>query len=572
MDTWTVLLDVLILLLTAIVLGSLFERLKQSALLGYLIAGTLLGPNALNLMENHEEVAAIAELGVALLLFTIGLEFSFSRLRSIGRMALGGGTLQVLLTGALSTWVCTFLGLEWRPALAVGAMIALSSTACVLRLLENRTEIDSVYGRNTLGILLLQDVAVVPLAIVVTVLGGRGSAAQIGWEIGRAVGMAALFVGALYLLLNFLVPRLLRAKEAARNRELPILLAIVTAVGAAWGSHKLGLSPVLGAFIAGILLAECPFATQIRADVAPLRTLFVTLFFSSIGMLSNPAWAFEHWPIVAAVVVAIVLGKTLVAAVVTYLFRSSPGHAVATGLCLAQVGEFSFVLAGIAQQGDLIDSDLFKLIITATIVTLFLTPYLISLAPHVSKAMGRFTTRAPRELRSSRETSHGTGTKLKGHIVIVGFGPAGQGAAKELIKEQEAPVVVVELNSGSAAKAQANGFRTYIGDATRAEVLEKLNLEAARMVVVTPPDPTTVRQIIEQVHSFSPATSIVARARYHRYRSILTLAGAHAVVDEEEEVGLRIAFEGQRILQGKVSETESTNGGKRGEVASDTTS
>jgi len=545
---WTVLLDILVLLLTAIVLGSLFERLKQSAILGYLIAGTLLGPNALNVMANHEEVAAIAELGVALLLFTIGLEFSWSRLRSIGRMALGGGILQVLLTGALSTWVCTFLGLDWRPALAIGAMIALSSTACVLRLLVNRTEIDSVYGRNTLGILLLQDVAVVPLAIVVTVLGGKGSAAQIGWEIGRAVGMATLLVGALYLLLNFLVPRLLRAKEAARNRELPILLAIVTAVGAAWVSHKVGLSPILGAFVAGILLAESPFATQIRADVGPLRTLFVTLFFSSIGMLSNPAWAVEHWPTIAAVVAAIVFGKALVVSVVVRLFRSSPGHAVATGICLAQVGEFSFVLAGIAQHGKLIDSNLFELVITATIVTLFITPYLISFAPHLSKAVCRLTARGTQELRASRETSRDPNTKLSSHIVIVGFGPAGQVAAEELIKEQEAPVIVVELNPGSAAKAQANGFRTYIGDATRTEVLEKLNLEAARIVVVTPPDPTTVRQIIEQVHSFSPETPIIARARYHMYRSSLTLAGAQAVVDEEEEVGLRIAFEVRRIL------------------------
>jgi monovalent cation:H+ antiporter-2, CPA2 family len=548
MDIWTVLLDVLILLLTAIVLGSLFERLKQSAILGYLIAGTLLGPNAFNLMENHEEVAAIAELGVALLLFTIGLEFSWNRLRSIGRMALGGGTLQVLLTGGLSTWICTFLGLEWRPALAVGAMIALSSTACVLRLLVNRAEIDSVYGRNTLGILLLQDVAVVPLVIVVSVLGGRGSAAQIGWEIGRAVGMAALLVGALYLLLNFLVPRLLRTKEASRNRELPILLAIVTAIGSAWVSHKLGLSPVLGAFVAGILLAESPFATQIRADVAPLRTLFVTLFFSSIGMLSNPAWALEHWPTVAAVVAAIVFGKTLVASLVARLFRSSPGNAVALGICLAQVGEFSFVLAGISQHGKLIDSNLFELIITATIVTLFLTPYLISLAPHLSKAVGRLTASAPRELHPLKETSFDSDTKPNGHIVIVGFGPAGRGAAEELIRDQEAPVVVVELNPGSAAKAQANGLRTYIGDATRTEVLEKLNLDAARTVVVTPPDPTTVRQIVKQVHLLSPDTPIIARARYNMYRYGITLAGAHAVVDEEKEVGLRIAFEVLKVL------------------------
>ncbi|MGB2987049.1 MAG: cation:proton antiporter, partial [Phycisphaerae bacterium] len=187
MNLWTALLDVLILLLAAMLLGSLCERLKQSAILGYLLAGTLLGPNALDLMPNHKAVATIAELGVALLLFTIGLEFSWRRLRGIGSIAIGGGTVQVLLTGALAVGVCLTLGLGGRPALAVGAMIALSSTACVLRLLVSRAEIDGVHGRNALGILLLQDIAVVPLVLVVTALGGEGpgSVLQIGWDLGR---------------------------------------------------------------------------------------------------------------------------------------------------------------------------------------------------------------------------------------------------------------------------------------------------------------------------------------------------------------------------------------------------
>ena len=270
MSLWTALLDVLILLLAAMLLGSLCERLKQSALLGYLLAGTLLGPNALDWMPNHTAVATIAELGVALLLFTIGLEFSWRRLRSIGPIALGGGTVQVLLTGGLTAGVCLALGLGGRPALAVGAMIALSGTDSVLRLLVSRAEIDGVHGRHALGILLLQDIAVVPLVLVVTALGGEDSSsvAQIGYGIGRAVVVAAVLVGALFLLLNYLVPLLLNTEQAARNRDLPILLAIVTGVGTAWVSHTLGLSPVLGAFIAGLLLAESPFATQIRADIA----------------------------------------------------------------------------------------------------------------------------------------------------------------------------------------------------------------------------------------------------------------------------------------------------------------
>jgi len=548
MDLWTALLDILILLLTAMVLGALCERLKQSAILGYLLAGTLLGPNALDWMPNNLAVATIAELGVALLLFTIGLEFSWRRLRNIGPIALGGGTLQVLLTGAFSAAVCLLFGLGGRASIVVGSAIALSSTACVLRLLVNRAEVDSIHGRNAVGILLLQDIAVVPLVLVVTALGDRGSGVHIMAEIVRTVGMAALLGGALYLLLNFIVPQLLRAKEAARNRELPILLAIVTAVGSAWVSHQLGLSPVFGAFIAGILLAASPFAIQIRADVAPLRTLFVTLFFSSIGMLSNPAWILEHWTIVAALVAAIVFGKAVMVSAVALLFRSSPMHAIATGICLAQVGEFSFVLAEVAWQGQLITGDLFELIVAATIVTMFLTPYLVAVSPYLAGRVGGFLTHRFQKLRSLDETLPDSDTKLSGHIVIVGFGPAGQRVAEELMQEQES-LVVVELNPRSAAKAQTYGLRTYIGDATRTEVLEHLHLAGARAVAVTVPDPTAARQIIELVRSLSPELAIVARSRYHIYRSVLTFAGAHAVVDEEEEIGRRVATEVKKILQ-----------------------
>ena len=551
MDLWTALLDVLILLLAAMLLGALCERLKQSAILGYLLAGTLLGPNALDWMPNHKAVAAIAELGVALLLFTIGLEFSWRRLRSIGAIALGGGTVQVLLTCALTAGVCLTLGLAGRPALAVGAMVALSSTACVLRLLVSRAEIDGVHGRNALGILLLQDIAVVPLVLVVTALGreGSGSVVEIGWEMGRAVGVAALLVVVLFVVLNYLVPLLLGAREAARNRDLPILLAIVTAVGTAYVSHKLRLSPALGAFIAGLLLAESPFATQIRADVASVRTLFVTLFFSSIGMLGNPAWVLEHWATVAGVVAAIVFGKAIVISGVARLFRSSAGHAVATGICLAQVGEFSFVLAEVARRGQLIDSGLFDLIVAATIGTLFLTPYLVAAAPHLAAGVARLSVRGPRALHAADETSPPPEGELSGHIVIVGFGPAGQRIAEALMQRHKSLLVVVELGAKSADVARTYGLRTYIGDATRTEVLEHVRVGAARAVAVTLPDPAAARQVIEQVRSLSPDTPIVARARYHVYRWELMLAGAPVVVDEEDQVGLRMAWAVRKLLR-----------------------
>ena len=547
MVLWSALLDILILLAAAMVLGGLCERLRQSPLLGYLLAGTLLGPNALDLLPSHAAVAAISELGVALLLFTIGLEFSWRRLRSIGPIALFGGTLQVLVTGALAAGVSLAFGLDARASVVVGAMIAFSSTAAVVRLLAIRAELDAVHGRNALGILLLQDIAVVPVLLVVVALGGGASAPEIGWAIGRAVGLAVLLVGALHLFLSYVLPLLLGAEAAARNRDFPILLAIVTAVGAGWLSHALGFSPLLGSFLAGMLLAESPFATQIRADVVPLQTLFVTLFFSSIGMLSDPAWALDNWAVLSAVVAAVVMGKTAVTSGIVRLFRFSLGLSVATGIALAQVGEFSLVVAVVARDGGLIAADVFDLIVATLTITLFLTPYLIALGPHLARAVARLST--PVEVGAEApagRTRHAEA--LSGHLVIVGFGPAGQRVAEALMGERDLPILVIEQNPRTAAHARAYGLRAHVGDATREEILERFHLRTAAAVAVTIPDPTTARQIVQRVRSLAPDVPIVVRARYHIHRWQLDVAGAHAVVDEEEQVGLRIAEEVRATL------------------------
>ena len=545
MDLWTVLLDILILLTAALVLGSLFERFGQSAILGYLLAGALLGPNALDLLPSHVAVTAMAELGVALLLFTIGLEFSWRRLRSLGPVALAGGTLQLLLTGAVTASVGLALGLGGRQSLAVGAIIGLSSTAAVVRLLVSRAEIDAVHGRNAVGILLLQDIALVPMVLMVTALGGEGSLLQIGGALGRALGLAILFVGALHLLLNHAVPLLLGSSLAARNRDLPVLLAIVIGVGAAWGSHRLGFSPALGAFVAGMLLAESPFATQVRADIVPLHILFVTMFFSSIGMLTNPAWMAQNWALLAAVVAAVVVGKAAVTSGVVLLFRYPLGQSLATGTCLAQVGEFSLVIAGVARGTQLIDVDLFELIVATVAITLFLTPYLTMLAPRLATAVGKWSVRPPTEVHDGAPEQPAI---ARDHVVIVGFGPAGQRVAEMLMGLEQCQILVVDTNPKSADHARSYGLRTYLADATREEVLESVQVRTARAVVVTVPDPATARLVVEQVRSLSPDTFIVVRARYHVHRWQLTVAGAHVVIDEEQEVGLRIAAEVRKKL------------------------
>jgi CPA2 family monovalent cation:H+ antiporter-2 len=509
---------------------------------GYVLAGVLLGPNALHMINNHKEIEALAELGVALLLFAIGLEFSWQRMRRLARIAFGGGALQVLLTAALAAGVASLAGLEGRAALAVGAIIALSSTACVLRVLMDRAELESIHGRNATAILLFQDLAVVPLVLMVGLLGSKTGMEVMAWRAAWTVTWAVVLIVGFYVIFNFVLPRLMGAAIMARNRELPILLAVVTAMGSAYAAHAAGLSAALGALVAGVLLGESPFAAQVRADVVSLRTLLVTLFFSTVGMLADPLWMVEHVGLLAGLVVMIVVGKTVITWAVVRFVAIGHSQGLATGICLAQVGEFSFVLAMLA-RGTVIDEPTFKLIMSATIVTLILTPYMVAAAPRaagwVQSALG-----GPKHLHKPMKEGGETGP----HVLIIGFGPAGQGVGMALART-DMTVVVLDANQRQAQTANQFGFTAQVGDATHIDVLEHVGVRTAQVVVVTLPDPAAARRVIEHVRALSPQARIVARARYHVYRWELELAGSHVVVDEEEHVGRRLAAEMRKLLR-----------------------
>jgi len=538
MELWDVLFDILVLLGSALVLGVLCERLRQSPILGYLAAGTLLGPHAMQVVSSADEVSQLAELGVALLLFTIGLEFSWPRLKKLGAAALGGGTGQVLITMGIGAGVALGFGVSWKTAVAIGAIVALSSTAVVLRLLISRAEIESAHGRHALGILLMQDVAVVPLVLLVTVIGGEGSAQEVGTDVLLAVAGAAGLVVVLYVLLNKVAPKVMGLGALQQNRDLPILLAIVIGLGSAWGSHKLGLSPALGAFVAGMILAESPFATQIRADIGSIRTLLVTLFFSSIGMLGDPAWFVSHLPEVLGLVGAIVVGKSVVIWIVLRVFGLTNRNALAAGICLGQVGEFSFVLAAVA-RGTVISEEVFTLIISTTIVTLFLTPYLVAWGPRVAGFVVGSLERAG-VLKPGSVGGDDDLSLSSGGLIVVGFGPAGE-AVGTTLEGYGDRVSVIDLNPASIRMAQRLGFTGHIGNAAQAEVLEHAGIAHAIAVVVTVPDPAAAREIVELARTLSPDVHVIARARYHRYFTDLQHGGADEVVDEERIVGAILA-------------------------------
>jgi CPA2 family monovalent cation:H+ antiporter-2 len=541
MDFWTLILNVVLLLTIALLLGLLLERFKQSAILGYLAAGVVMGPGALNLISGRDAIAAMAELGVALLLFTIGLEFSYSRFKKMGAIAIGGGTLQIVLTGLVVAGIALAFGFSLTVALALGVIVAPSSTACVLRILTSRAEIDSVYGRNSLGILLLQDIALVPLVLIVSLLGGEGTLGEILWEVGRALALAVLVVVLLYVIINHVLSRVLNLAFGTRNRELPVLLAATTCLGSAWVAHAFGLSPAIGAFGAGLLLAESPFATQIRSDIGGLRALFMALFFVSIGMLANVRVPIDEWALRLLIVGLMIFGKALIIWPIGRLFRHSHRNALATGICLAQVGEFSFVLGEVGVSMGIIDAEIFRFLITSAVITLFLSPLLIDAAPRIGtwtekKLMGLGIARAIDKPLTEAESN------MEGHAIVVGIGPSGKGAL-EALNQKCIPVIAVDLNPRAISLARCEGIQAEVGDASHAEVLEHVNVSQACAVIVTVPEHNAALQIVRQIKALAPKTPIIARARYNAYAKELELAGAHAVIDEEKQVGRSLGIE-----------------------------
>ena len=533
MSVWTVLLDIVVLLGAGALLGGLFERMRQSAIVGYLVAGALLGPNCLHVIDAGDEVVAVSELGVALLLFVIGLEFSWRRLRGMGRVVFGSGIIQIVATGLVAASVALLVGLGGAAAVTIGAICALSSTACVLRILTSRGEIESAHGERALGILLVQDMAVVPLVLVVSVLRDGGSTEEMLLALLRTAGVALALIGGLYVLFNHVVPRILSTAPMRGNRELPLLIAIVSGLGSGVIAHAAGVSPALGAFVAGMLLAESPFALQVRADVSGFKTVLLTLFFTAMGMLSDPAWIASNAPTVAAVVAAIVLGKAAVVWFALRILGTRKPVAIASAICLAQVGEFSFVLAEIG-RGTLIDEPTFMLIVSTTVITMILTPYLVGGAPRVAGLLAR---RSPVASSASPGVDIDDDSRL---AIVVGFGPAGR-AASQRLADLGCSIVIVDQNPAAAHDARALGYGVVTGDAEFADVLEHAGLARASVFVVTVPQTRTALQIVRLVAMHGPGCLILVRARFHLAVVALQDAGAHAVIDEEHEVGRQIA-------------------------------
>lgn len=521
--------ELLILIAVATVGAALFERLRLPSVVSFLLMGALIGPGGFALVADPERVRHLAELGVVFLLFEVGLELPLDRVRLLWRRALAAGGLQVLTTVAIVSALGLAVG--WTPsaALVMGGLVAMSSTAVVMRLLTERDEIDAPHGQMAVGILLFQDLCIVPFLLIVPLLAADAQTptSEILLEILRSVAaLAVLAVAA-----RFALPPLLDRMARLRSRELFTMLAVLVVMGSAVVAEEVGLTLAVGAFVGGLVLSASPWAHQLFAEVLPLRGLLLGIFFTAVGMLFDPSVFASPLPLLGYVVGVVGLKAGLIALIVTWLFRQGARHAVLTGMALAQTGEFSFVLAAAAVGAGILDAQLQAIFVTGSIATLVATPFLISIAPRVA----RWVTggRDEPSITPARE-----GAPV-GHAVLVGFGFAGMTIAR-VLRARGIAYQAIEANADTVRSARARGEDIVWGDATRRALLERVGIRQARLVIVAVSEPLATREVASVVRELAPELPILARTRFVRDADRLAETGATSVVAEEFESTLAL--------------------------------
>ncbi len=524
--------DLALILVAALVGGFLAQRIGQPLIVGYILAGVAVGPFTGGFtVANLHDIEQLAELGVALLLFSLGLELSFRELAPVRTVALVGGTIQILLTIAVGLGLGLALGWEWRPALWFGALISLSSTMVALKTIQAQGRLGTLSSRVMLGILVVQDLAVVPLMIVLPELSDpSGGLARVGIAAGRAL----LLLGVIVLVSTKVVPRLMAFVARWNSRELFFLATTAVAVGVGYVTWWFGLSMALGAFVAGLVISESEYAHQALSDVVPLRDLFGMLFFVSVGMLLDPLVAWRQLGILAVLAGTVAVAKAVIFALVVRLFGYWNVVPLAVALTLFQVGEFAFVLARVGLSSGAISNDVYALTLNTAIVTMALTPVLSGLTPWIYARLW------PRRQRETLETINLPDSRLTRHIVVAGAGRVGRSVATALA-HFELPFVLIEVDDRRMRQAREAGLPLIYGDTTQPVVLEAAHVAQARVLLITVPSLPDVRNIIRVARQLRPDLPIIARAEGPDAVRALYELGIQEVTSPEFEAAIEMA-------------------------------
>ena len=526
--------NLLIILASSLVVIALFRRLKLPPVLGYLCVGLFIGPTALNWVNNSPDLPDLAELGVVFLLFSLGLEFSLPKMLKLRRVVFGLGSLQVICTAVVLGGLLLAFGMSASSAFLLGAGLALSSTAIVSKELTSLGEIFSPHGQNAIGVLLFQDVVAVLLLTLVPVFAGSSEQAWY-WALPITLGKTVILFVGLLITSRFVLPRLFHEVAASRSAELFVLLALVIVLVTAWLTHLLGLSPALGAFLAGMLLGESHYRHQIEADIRPFRDILLGLFFVSIGMLIDLQLFLHHGFLIVALTLALMLIKGAVVATLVKLRGSDGETAWRSGLALAQGGEFCFALMAQMQLNALIPSQYAPYLLAATFCSMLLTPLLLRAAPRIAASL-HHTSNEEAELEKITEQS----AELQGHVVICGFGRVGQSIGRFLQRENQ-DFIALDYDPDQIQKANKTESTVHYGDARRGDLLRAVGLDRARLLVIAVDNTEIAMSVLKEARLITIAVPILVRTRDDSRLTELKAAGATEVVPELLESSLMLA-------------------------------
>ena len=534
-------LDLGVAVALALAGGAIAVRLRQPPIVGYLVAGVIIGPFTPGFVGGQEDISQLAELGIVLLLFALGVEFSLHELRRVWRIAVPGAIAQVLVIIAVGTLVGTLLGLSLSAAAVVGAAVAISSTLVVLKVLEERGELDSLHGRVAIGWMVVQDLVTVLLMALLEPLAGGGSAAPVLFAILRA----AAFLALAYVLGTRLLPWLFRTVSRLGSPELFLLSVFATALLAAFVSSAVfGLSLALGAFVAGIIVSESDLAHQAAGEIIPFRDLFAVLFFVSVGMLLDPAAIAGDWPALLALLAVTVLLKGVIAAVLGRVLGMPLRSALLLGAIIAQEGEFSFLIAGQALDLQLLDARGYNLVLATAVLSIVLTPAMVAgataLARRVERAQPALDPPVPGTESGIRSERAGTTDEDRVSVVVVGAGRVGRVVIRA-VRARGFRCVVIDRDQAALEAIADLGAATLFGDAASRAILARAGLDRARLLVVTVGDSMTAQLAVERARAINPRLSVVARARGTTQIDAMRALGAARVADPELEAALELA-------------------------------
>ena len=529
MQELLVIQDIVVILLVSLPIIFLFKKINIPSIVGFLIAGMIIGPFGFKLITQIDEVEVMAEIGVILLLFTIGLEVSFTQLIKIKKFLLIAGSLQVGLTIVSSSVIFFLFGIALNQAIFFGMLVSLSSTAIVLKLLSDRGDLEAPHGKISLGILIFQDLVIVPMFLTLPILRTAGML-----EISEIVMKLVVSFGSVLAILvvaKLIMPKIMFQLANLRQRDAFTIGILLVLLGTAYLTHTLGLSFALGAFIAGLILAESEFNFQIISDIHPLRDAFNSIFFVSIGLLLNLEFVIANPLIILFFSIGLLFFKAIIIGLIVLLMKYPLRIAIITGIILAQVGEFSFILAQSGSKFNLIEDAYYNVFLASSIFTMILTPFLFKLAPIIGFKSS--------SMKVVEEQAESMNKQLKGHVIVAGFGLNGRNLTR-VLTETGINYIIIEINPDTVRVEKSKGEKIVFGDVSKPEILQQVNIKNANVLVFAISDPVTTRRGLKLAKQINPNIYTVVRTRYVNEIDELTKLGADIIIPEEFETSLEI--------------------------------